>query len=385
MFFLKNKIVQFQIIIYLISLIAPFYVYEAFLSYFKYKQIIEFNKSLEELNIFKDDLKKIHNPSMIKRHIGPAQILDENTKFLPLGGYSNSIVPFCNENGYWEYYFSDRYGFNNDNVIDKINSIVVGDSFAEGFCVKQNETISGVLNKLGITSFSIGKGGNASLLEYAALKEYFDIFNPKRVIWLHYENDIYDIDNEFKHQVLKQYLLNDNFRQNLSERSDEINIFYDQFRSNTAPVKVASLVLTFFKLSYTRQQIRNFLNAKFNYSPLNYNVSEEDFNLFTKIMTKIKIFSENKNFNFIFIYLPSYEQIYEVGNYKFKNELKYKIFSELEKIGIVFYDLTEPVFKNIDINYFPDLKYGLNLSFHYNKETYSKIGLFIKKVLTSEE
>ena len=168
-------------------------------------------------------------------------------------------------------------------------------------------------------------------------------------------------------------MLNDNFRQNLSERSDEINIFYDQFGSNAAPMKVTSLILTFFKLTYTREQIRNFLNTRFNYSSLNYNVSEEDFNLFTKIMTKIKFFSENNNFNFIFIYLPSYEQIYEVGNYKFKNELKFKIFSELEKIGIVFHDLTESVFKNNDINYFLNLKYGLNLSFHYNKEAYSKI------------
>ena len=56
----------------------------------------------------------------------------------------------------------DSFKINNHNDI-----ILIGDSFAEGYGVSQNESIQGYLIKRGFKTISVGKaGGNGTLLEY---------------------------------------------------------------------------------------------------------------------------------------------------------------------------------------------------------------------------
>ena len=77
--------------------------------------------------------------------------VEEADVFFPLSDISNSKTVSCNENGYYQIYNSDRYGFNNpdeewDNEI--IDYLIIGDSFAKGACVNRPHDISSILRKL---------------------------------------------------------------------------------------------------------------------------------------------------------------------------------------------------------------------------------------------
>ena len=59
------------------------------------------------------------------------------------------------------------------------------------------------------------------LLELASLKEYYPK-KVKNVVWLYFENDLNDLNDELKNNFIRQYLENEKFSQNLS-RQNEIN------------------------------------------------------------------------------------------------------------------------------------------------------------------
>jgi len=79
------------------------------------------------------DLKKINNKIAVA--VAPENYLNLSKPIFPLSGISNSETIYCDENGYYSIYQSDRYGFNNpDENWDKkeIEYLLVGDSFVHG-------------------------------------------------------------------------------------------------------------------------------------------------------------------------------------------------------------------------------------------------------------
>ena len=106
----------------------------------------------------------------------------------PLSGISNKLMVQSEENGYWMMYTGDKYGFDNSNDVYQDNIIdilITGDSFAEGWSVKSEENIGGVLQEIGFNVVNIGKSGNGPLLELAALKEYAEPLKPIIVLWFY--------------------------------------------------------------------------------------------------------------------------------------------------------------------------------------------------------
>jgi hypothetical protein len=80
-----------------------------------------------------------------------------------------------------------------------------------------------VLRESGFNAISIGKGSNGPLLELAAIKEFAEPLKPKIVLWVYYENDLGDLDKELKSTILKKYLNEKKFSQNLISRQKEID------------------------------------------------------------------------------------------------------------------------------------------------------------------
>jgi len=135
-------------------------------------------------------------------------------KVLPLGGISNITTILTNESGYYPIIETDEHGFNNSKGLykkNKVNIMLTGDSFTEGYSVHSDETISAVLRKSGFNAISVGKGGNGPLIELAVLKEYAEPLEPKIVFWLYYANDIDDLGNEMNSSFLIKYLNEDDF------------------------------------------------------------------------------------------------------------------------------------------------------------------------------
>ena len=238
-FFIKDKIKQY-LIISSVSLSITLYLFEGYLVFkdqFSKDQLLLLKEQLYEkqtgnkwdrrkkIEIYKD-LKKMNKNITIA--VSPKNYLNKNYDILPLSGISNSETIFCNENGYYSIYQSDRYGFNNpDNEWDKkeIDYILVGESFTQGACVNRPNDISSVLRKItNQTVLNLGYGGNGPLLEYATLKEFLSD-NTKKVIWLYFEdNDFYDLNSELKNQILLKYLMNNNATQNIKFKQGEVDI-----------------------------------------------------------------------------------------------------------------------------------------------------------------
>ena len=145
-----------------------------------------------------NDLKKID--PLISIVVPPSLYLEGdkidrtiNKKLFPLSGKSNSTTIFCNENGYYSIFKSDRYGFNNpDKLWDKeIKYILIGDSFVHGACVNRPDDIASRLRDITNENvLNLGYSGNGPLIQYATIKEYFKK-ETKHLVWFFYErNDL---------------------------------------------------------------------------------------------------------------------------------------------------------------------------------------------------
>jgi hypothetical protein len=147
-------------------------------------------------------------------------------KIFPISGIANRVTIGSNENGYWMSYVSDKYGFHNSNDVyetDPVDIVLTGDSFTQGFSVRSNENVSAVLRTFGLNVVNLGKGGNGPLAEYAALKEYAELLEPRVVVWLYFQNDMSNLSGEIQSDLLRRYLNEDEFSQNLILRQEEID------------------------------------------------------------------------------------------------------------------------------------------------------------------
>ena len=80
----------------------------------------------------------------------PYHFLKTNEQIFPLSSLSNIKTILCNEYGLLSEYQSDRYGFSNPDFEweNEIDYLILGDAYAHGNCVKQEDSISGILRKL---------------------------------------------------------------------------------------------------------------------------------------------------------------------------------------------------------------------------------------------
>ncbi len=173
-----------------------------------------------ELKKENKDISITTHPAILIR-INRNNINDSNHILLPLSGISNKKTIFCNENGYYSIYQSDRHGFNNpDTEWDKsqIEYLLIGYSFTHGACVNEENTISGNIRKMikekeekgGV--LNLGYSNNGPLLELATLREYLPHINPKKVLWIYFEkNDLFDLNYELTYETLLNYLNDKNF------------------------------------------------------------------------------------------------------------------------------------------------------------------------------
>tara|TARA_B100001057_G_scaffold362511_1_gene365079 strand:- start:2012 stop:3367 length:1356 start_codon:yes stop_codon:yes gene_type:complete len=391
--FFFNKIIKEYLIIIVVSFFFGLYFFEIYLSFFnqplhekRYEKL--FKKKWDKRTKFEifNDLKKEEKKVTVTT--SPHYLLNKNYKknlnILSLSGISNTKTIYCNENGYYSIYKSDRYGFNNpDHEWDKkeIDYLLVGDSFVHGACVNRPNDISSVLRtKYNKSVLNLGYGGNDSLLQYATLREYQNL-NVKKVIWFFYEGN--DLDEEtmmyYKKSILNEYILDLKFSQNLKSRQNEINNFLEKeitFMINEKNHEIKKInIKTKIKYILKLSQIRSFLHS---FQSIKYKPSyEEKYNSqkleeFKQILSLTKKLVNERNSKLYFVYLPELERY--IFNYKNPNyEFVKNIISELK---IPFIDIHKEVFEKEQnpINLFPSNKFG-----HYNIKGYKKVAQTVYK------
>ena len=391
-FFLNQKIKEYLIILS-ITIVAGLYLFEGCLIFIQEKQLqkktshkeklykMQTGKKYDKRTRFKiySDLKTINNKIVVT--LSPNDSLTTTNKFFALSGVSNSKTIYCNENGYYSVYQSDRYGFNNPNDewdSKDIEYLLVGDSFAHGACVNRPNDIASVLRTLSKKSvLNLGYSGNGPLIEYATLREYL---NPKvkKILWLYYEgNDLFNLDTELDNKILTNYLNDLKFSQNLKLKQNEIDsLLKDKIKKEARKNKKKTnkrfegknINFDFFKLLNLRSVLNIYLPEK--YRP-EKNPSNLKFKRILKLAKNLAISNKSKLY---FIYLPQYDRYKNREN----NSKYFEIKKTINELDISFIDIHDELFDKEEkpIKFFP-----WELEGHYTIEGYNKITKTIYKII----
>jgi len=386
--FISEKIKSYAITIFL-SFVMSIYLFEAYLIS-NVKEKNELNKKIKiykeltgnnfdtrtPMEIFKD-LSVIE--TNISLAIPPIFFLNKKNKLFPLSRLSNSKTILANENGYYSIYLSDRYGFNNPDhewSENEIEYLLVGDSFAHGSSVNRPNDIASVLRILSKKSvLNLGYMGNGPLLEYSTLREYLKP-NVKNILWLFYEgNDIGNINDELKSKILKKYLTDLKFTQNLKHKQKQINkivkkiIIEEKHEKNFKEQKKKINYISFIRIEKFRAILNNVLPNKLKYKE---KIKPE----FKKIISLANDLAKKNGSNFYFVYIPEYIR-YKIN---YKNETYGYIKQIVLDLNIPFIDIDEKVFakESNPLKLFPFEMYG-----HYNIEGYSKTAKAIHEFVST--
>ena len=331
-----------------------------------------------ELKKTNDDITVIMSPSFGLEYFGQ-QYLKDN--LFPLSGFSNKKTINCNENGYYSIFQSDRFGFNNpDTEWDKeeIEFLLVGDSFTMGSCVNRPNDIASKLRIFSNQSvLNLGYVANGPLFQYATLREYLKE-DVKNIIWLYYENDIFDLDRDLKSNILLEYLKDKNFSQNLKIKQKKIDNSLDEFLIKVEALEAKKLLIDKKEKSSLVYKIEKFLTLKnirelfLNKYLLKYNIEKKIRPEFEQILSKSKELSDKNNSKFYFVFLPSFER-YAYG-YDKDQILYNQIKNIVNKLNIKFIDIHKEFLnsKKNPLKYFP-----FQTSGHYNIEGYKEVSKII--------
>jgi hypothetical protein len=293
----------------------------------------------------------------------------EEEKIQTLSGISKVETLFCNENGYYSMYKSDRYGFNNpDTEWDQKNVefLLIGDSFVHGQCVNPPHDLTSVLRILSKKSaLSLGYRSTGTLKQYAILKEYLKP-GIKNILWVYFENsDINDLALELKSPILLNYLDNSSYTQNLISKQKTIDrLLKDEMKKRVDSEKS----IKFLKL----YRLRSTLSTKiFLKTSKNFSVQPE----FKYILNQANILAKKNNSKLHFVYLPHYARYkfdYVDPNYQTVKKI-------IDEMDIPFIDIHKELFEKEKnpLDLFPFQMYG-----HYTVEGYKKVSEKIYQAIT---
>ena len=281
-----------------------------------------------------------------------------------LAGVSNSKTIYCNENGNYSEYLSDRYGFNNPDHEwneEEIDILLLGDSFIHGACVNSPNDIASVLRRISQQSvLNLGFRGNGPGMNYATLKEYFPE-KTKKILWFYYEgNDLINLKVNRKNRILQNYLVNNDFKQNLKNYQSEI----DKITRKRIHAALNTRNYINYKYIFTLYNIRMLINKNIT------NKDNENLNVFFEIIKKSKEFADINDTEFYLVYLPTYKRY--IGNFNNQNYEKIVKFSKDNKI--FFINIHKDVFskrKN------PKEFFPFEMGGHYNIKGYDVIAKHI--------
>tara|TARA_B100001057_G_scaffold320277_1_gene320555 strand:- start:36 stop:800 length:765 start_codon:yes stop_codon:yes gene_type:complete len=248
----------------------------------------------------------------------------------------------------------------------------LGDSFTHGYCVNRPNDIPSVIRNVHNKKvLNLSYGRNGPLKEYATLREYLPK-NVKKIVFMYFEgNDVNDLDNELKNNILTKYITDEDFNQNLKQKHK----FIDYEKRKNILIISEGEKFKFLKLRKTRKVIKKTINLKKNKKNLDFNKNYHLEKLEQILFLSKKLAIERKS-DFYFVYLPSTK--YYFLNKKFPDKSFYfnEISSIVNKLDINFIDIHKEVFeKEKD----PKKLFPFDLGGHYDIRGYKKVAETIYK------
>ena len=352
MFFNKVKKNIYIIFINLLILFLLLYLVELFFQ-IKKKTFLTDNKFTYRQKLIKQ------GETEVNLAFAPYKLLELNgINMLPLSGISNTETILCKDNNEFYKYKSDKFGFNNDKIIDS-DLLVVGDSYVHGLCLKQKNNLTNQLNRLGFKTNNLGIMANGPLLEYATFREYSRHYKFKTLVWLfNPDNDFKDFNNEIKNVILLKYLKDIKFTQNLAMNNDlKDEIIQNYFNYNDRKIKEFTKHYH-LDLKFIRDTIQSYIDKK------NLKKNKPKKEIFGKIDKNLEIIfnillntnfelkKDDKNFIIIFNSLAPYYLFPDSKDMENKKKLLLQkteiIKKKLLLNNIPFYDFNEFVKEKYD-------------------------------------
>lgn len=346
---------------------------------------------LKDLN--EDGIEAYPNfhPSILLKDSSYKDGLNSNDgKIFPLGGISNKVTVLGNESGFWVIYKTDKFGFHNpENIYSnkKVDIVVTGDSFVEGYGVKSEENVSSVIGESGFKVVNLGKADNGPLMKFAQLKEYIEPLKPKVVLWFYYIEELPYLNKEMSSSILNKYLDEEKFSQKLRSRQNEIDevlktyinlrwkkINNEELEEDDRVKEVkTNLLVKLFRLFLLRN-IRSLLNLE----PEGATLFDREIKVYKNILMKSNNIISKWGGKMYVVYLPRYFTKYAFNKKHQYREIVLEIF---EEINIPVIDTFTEVFEpHPDVeSLFPFRIYG-----HYNAEGYRLISKTIIERLSKD-
>ncbi len=255
---------------------------------------------------------------------------------LPLGSIANALTVFCNEGGRYSIYESDERGFNNPRGLwttDRADVAVVGDSYTQGACVAPDETLAAVIRRRYPQTLSLGMSNNGPLMELAGIRELLTGRRPRIVLWFYCNNDLDDLNQEKKIDILLRYLEDDDYRQGIEAKQGRIDAELKGFfaaRSATLqsgwPTTLSTIGLTRARAPLVLQDLitgvpRTFPGSILRLERVSNIVSRlgdkarepSDFALFQRVLATAKRAVSSWGGELYFVGLPSVEVLFTKG------------------------------------------------------------------------
>ena len=374
-------------------------------------------KAAENLNVYfdkrnklevikdfkKDNLSIIPNPYPRYFSFTNGGVIN-GKRIFPVNGISNITSILNNENGYYTIYKTDEFGFNNpigSHANKEVDIVIIGDSFGEGYSVKNDESLASILKKNKLNLVNLSRAANGPLIQLATLVEYAKRLEPKIVLWLYNAADIQDLSVELNSEILNKYLIKNNFTQNLIYKQDDINnLFKEQ--------------LLEFQIAVIQNKINN---NEFVYSPGEKGVPEilinlsniiklSNFRRLVNLNPKIKLKEKNDTIKtyleilqkankitlewggkLYFVNLP----LFEVYNTNLLDKSEFQSFQTLYNNDLLLSRIKSNNFNiiDIDIEGFRNFKnpkafFPFNLPGHYNAKGYDLAASIIYKFIEED-
>tara|TARA_S200000501_G_scaffold363974_1_gene395536 strand:+ start:693 stop:1850 length:1158 start_codon:yes stop_codon:yes gene_type:complete len=296
----------------------------------------------------------------------------------PVGGMENFSTIMCNETGKFNKFFSDNYGLNNSNSAYSKNSktILLGDSFAFGACVNENETLAYYLKDLNILNLSYS--GNGPLLELKTLVDVQESISGSldNFIYLYFEgNDFENLKDELKSKHLRSYLNCESVIDCRVSSKAIPNINYlkrsvyesirNEFYVNEKSSILNNLSLQKIKSFLLARNLRERLNLRFN--PHHLKSFEWNWAEYEIIISLLSNYADESEANKIFVYIPDKLRLSSKFNYH-----KQDVINLANNYDFKVVDLEPHIYKDKYI--FNEFGFG-----HLSPEGYAFLSSLIKK------
>ena len=345
----------------------------------------------EPETVFFEDNKKIKNLSIpfyyspLSEELSGFKKAKKNNQIIPFRGPINKKTLSCAEDLNYRIIENDKYGFKNSNSIydGNIDIILLGGSYAEGFCYNSDTDIAGNLNDKGMRTLNLGVATTGPLVSLAVLKEFTQKYKTKHVIYFYYERtSLENLNWEIREKGLVRYL-NRNYKIDYLDKIDEINFFLNSVEKENIKI----ILDKFLKKKEIKENKSNFyiesiqdiieiniLRNKFK-NLLTSNAKTHELDTFYKVLNEIKYETSQLDAKFTFVYIPSWDRFFNKSSssystMKLRNVIKERLYKD--KINVV--DLTDFFSESENISSY----YPLGYVGHFNEKGYNKISEIIR-------